>query len=173
MIRKCIQYFMLREMKKAKVWARKPGKVRRLSVGKSGMRDKLEFIADPGWGRGACAIDQSIDYVGDCHVNHPWLPTHPWVTQHNTFCCQVLHVWPWSTVSWGHLFFEVWVKLSCVFQFAFAVGPGKEPRPSHVCCQVWMCLCFSLFLYSMHDFFFQPQWPEMIPIPRLLWGVEM
>lgn len=92
MIRKCIQYFMLREMKKAKVWARKPGKVRRLSVGKSGMRDKLEFIADPGWGRGACAIDQSIDYVGDCRVNHPWLPTHPWVTQHNTSCCQVLHV---------------------------------------------------------------------------------
>lgn len=50
------------------------------------MRDKLKFIADPGEGRDACAVDQSIDYVGDRHVNHPWLPTHPWVTQHNTSC---------------------------------------------------------------------------------------
>lgn len=42
MIRKCIQYFVLREMKEAKVWAKKLGKVRILSSGKKGMRDKIE-----------------------------------------------------------------------------------------------------------------------------------
>lgn len=174
MIRKCIQYFVLREMKKKKRYGQR-SRVRwgYYLVEKEGWEIRLNLTADPGGGRDACAMDQSIDYVGDRRVNHPLLPTHPWVTQHNTACCQVLHVWQWLTVSWGHLFFEVWVKLFCVFHFAFSGGPGKKPRPSHACCQFWMCLCSAFFLYSAHDFFFQPQWSEMIPIPWLHWGTEM
>lgn len=36
MIRKGMQYFMVREMRKTKIWVKKPGEVRRLSRRKRG-----------------------------------------------------------------------------------------------------------------------------------------